>query len=614
MAKIHLSRFLGIAPKKAAHLLDTSQAQTARNAKLWSEALRPFDGLANLAALTKTGDIQTIFRYAADTVWLHWTQDVNAVKGPISSDALEKLYYTGTDLPRVTTNDVYNAGSPGTSIPPASYKLGIPAPVGPPVATDDGAGNITGTSVTWVYTFVRKFSDNTIEESAPSVASNALNLAGRDASVTLPSGAITHADFGITHKRLYRDEGEGYFYVTEVTLATASYVDNIATASLGDEIETTLYLPPPDAMVGLIALPNGCTAGFYRNTIYISPPYRPHTYPLLNQYTVNSPIVGLGNVGTSIVVCTESNPFIGRGVDPAAYAFRRHPGLFPCISKRSIGSSDLGVIWATPSGLAISDASTVALATKSFLTRKEWTADFAPTTLHGTVHDGRYYAWFTTGTDSDGVMTGGGIVLDMAEKAFLVTLGEYVYAAHAITGGGANADKLWIAKKNGAAANANYVYQFDADATNPLYYTWKSKLFIQPGLDNLMVAQVRANFDSELTAAEIADLEESIAAVQAFNAALTETDGWINGFAINDGPMGGDNNTLEIPALAPDTLSVTFRYYQDRGLRLTKILISSEPFALPSGVMADLVEFEVSGAAEVLEVSLASSFEELAEI
>lgn len=612
--KIVVNRFLGIAPKKAIHLLDPSQAQTARNAKLWSESLRPFDGLANLEALSKTGAIQTIFRYDADTTWLHWTQDVNAVRGPISGDGLEKLYYTGTDLPRVTTNDVHDAGTPGTSIPPASYKLGIPAPVGPPVATDNAAGNITGTSVTWVYTFVRKFSDGTIEESAPSPASNALNLAARNASVTMPNGAITHADFGINYKRLYRDEGEGYFYVTEELLATSPYVDDIATASLGDEIETALYLPPPDGMVGLIGLPNGVTAGFYRNTVYLSAPYRPHAYPLLNQYTVNSPIVGLGNVGASIVVCTESHPFIGRGVDPAAYAFRRHPGLFPCISKRSIASSDLGVLWSCPSGIAISDASTVALATKSFLTRKEWTADFAPTTLHGTVHDGRYYAWFTTATNSDGVKTGGGIVLDMAEKAFLVTLGDYVYAAQATTGGGADADELWIAKKNSAAANANYVYQFDADAANPLSYTWKSKLHIMPGLDNLMVAQVRAEFDSELSAAEISALEASIAAAQAFNAALTETDGYINGFEINGGPINGDNNTLEIPALAPDTLSVTFRYYQDQTLRLTKILISSEPFVLPMGKMGDMVEFEMSGPAEVREVTLASSFEELAEV
>lgn len=611
MPKIQVGRFLGIAPKIASHLLQPTQAQTARNCKLWSESLRPIDGLANLEVLSKTGTIQTLQLYNGGEDWLCWTQDVNAALGPIANDTLEKLYYTGTDYPRITTNDIWDVGTPGTSVPPSSYILGIPAPVGPPVASDDGAGNIVSSSATWVYTFVRKYSDGTIEESAPSPVSNALSLSSRDAVVTMPSGAITHANYGINYKRLYRDEGSGYFYVTEVALATASYNDNTATASLGDEIETTDDLPPPDGLLGLIALPNGCVAGFKDNVVYISRPYRPHSFPLLNQYTVHLPIVGIGNVGTSIVVCTTGRPEIGRGVDPGAYVFKRHPGKYPCISKRSIASSDLGVVWACPSGLAISDGSTVTLATRSFLTRKEWAADFAPTTLHGTVHDGRYYAWFTTGTDSDGVLTGGGIILDMNEKAFLVTLGDYAYAAHATDGSGSAADDLWVAKKNSAAANANYVYQFDADASSPTSYVWKSKLFIEPGLDNYSVAQVLANYDSELTAAEISALNAAIVAVQTFNAALTETDGRIDGFAINDGPMGGDNNTLELPALAPDTRSITFKYYSNQQLRLTKILISSDPFPLPSGRTDDLHEFELTGTADVLDVTLATSFEEL---
>lgn len=614
MPSITIKRFLGIAPKVASHLLDQSQAQTAENCKLWSESLRPLDGLANLEALTKTGAIQTIYLYNDGADWLEWTQDVNVVPGPIAGDELEKIYFTGTDYPRVTTNDVFNDGSPGTSIPPASYILGLPAPVGPPVATDTGAGNITGSSVTWVYTFVRKFSDDTIEESAPSVPSNALNITSRAASVTMPSGAITHADYGITHKRLYRDEGSGYFYVTEVTLATASSADNTLTASLGDLIDTTLDLPPPDALLGLISLPNGVTAGFKGNVVYLSRPYRPHSYPLLNQYAVNLPIVGLGNVGTSIIVVTTGHPWIGRGVDPAAYVFKRHPGKFPGISKRSIASSDLGVLWSTPRGIAISDGSTVAMATHAFLTRKEWTDDFAPTTLHGVVHDGRYYAWFTTGADSDGVLIGGGIILDLSEKAFMVTLSNYVYAAHATDGSGAAADDLWVAKKNSSAANANYVYQFDADASSPLAYTWKSKLFITSGLDNFSVAQVHAEFNSELTAAEIAALEAAIAAVQAFNASLTETDGFLNGFALNDGPLGGDNNTLELPALAPQTLSVTFRYYVGQDLKLTKILLSNDPFPLPAGILGDYHEMEFSGSANVLDATIATSYEELGSV
>src|SRR5205823_191848 len=105
--------------------------------------------------------------------------------------------------------------------------------------------------------------------SGPSPVSNALTLAARQATVTVPTGAPTPGDYGITHKRLYRAETGTYKYVAEVAVASTTAADNVATPSLGDAITTTLYLPPPDGMVGLIALPNGLTAGFKDNVVYI---------------------------------------------------------------------------------------------------------------------------------------------------------------------------------------------------------------------------------------------------------------------------------------------------------------------------------------------------------
>src|SRR3990167_4874531 len=112
----------------------------------------------------------------------------------------------------------------GTFIPPASWILGIPAPEGPPVASDAGAGDITATA-TWVYTFLRQYTDGSFEESAPSPASNSLTLYAKQVSVMMPNGSITHADYGINKKRLYRDEGDGYFFVAEVDLTTVATTD-----------------------------------------------------------------------------------------------------------------------------------------------------------------------------------------------------------------------------------------------------------------------------------------------------------------------------------------------------------------------------------------------------
>lgn len=610
MSRIAVSSFLGVAPKIASHLLDNSQAQIARNAKLWSQGLRPVGGLAAGEALSKTGTIQTIHRYNANGTWLCWTQAVNAVPGPTNNDTIEKLYFTGTDKPRVTTNALWDDGAPGTSIPPASWILGIPNPTVAPTIAAGAAGAITAT-VHYVYTFVRKYSDGWVEESGPSPISAALTVAAKkvDVSAMAITPMAAAADYGVTHVWIYRTEGGNYFFVAEVAIASigATYSDNIATASLGDAIDTTTDLPWPDGLIGLVGLANGCIAGAKDNMVYISEPKKPHAYRELNLYAMNAAVVGLGVIGNTIVAITTAKPEIGRGVDPSAYSFKKQPGLFPCGSVRSIASSDLGVLWSTPRGMAICDGVTCDIATSNFISKDEWGHDFYPTTIHGVVHDGRYFGWFKTGTDVNGNYVGGGFVLDRTEKAFLTTLGEYAYAAHTVPG----TDELYVVKKEPSAALANYVYRFEGDPSHPFVYDWKSKVYITPGLENLGFAQVIAEYGEGLNAAEIAALQAEIAAAVAFNAALTALDGAVDDLAINEGAMGGDTLLLAVPNASYVTGLVTFMYWADGVLKYTKNVTDSIPFPLPSGFEAQLHEFQVSGAVQVRQVKLAGTMEEI---
>jgi len=611
MPVIHTERFLGISPKIGVQLLPDNMAQIASDSKLWSEKLRPHFGLALGELLTKTtGDIQTIYRFKDDTVWLHWTQDVDVVRGPIANDTLEKTYFTGTDVPRVTEKDLYDDGTPGSSIPPASYKLGIPIPTVALSAAVGAAGNITGT-VDYVFTFVRKWSDGTVDEGPPSPISTQITLSAQQADLTVIGNAPIAAsvgDYGITHKRIYRLNAGFRFFVAEIAIATLTYTDDISTLSLGDAIESTNYLPPPDAMIGLIAMPNGITAGFKDNVVYLSEPYRPWAWPIANRYTVNWPIVAIGNVGTSVIVATSAYPFIGRGIDPAAYSFKRDSGRFPCVSKRSMASSELGALWATPSGLAVSDGVQVVNATKQFLTRDEW-ALFFPETLHATIHDGRYYAWFENGTVTPGgAKLGGGILLDWGERAFFTTLSKYVYAAYSKL----DSDELWIATQNSLDAGRNWTFKWEGDPATPFVFEWKSKVFVSPGRDNFAFAQIIADYGQGLSPAENAAVLAQIAAVQAFNAAAGDTDGAVNGFAINDGALNGDN----VLQLAPSTDYVvgviSFKYWADGVLKLEYDASTNEPFPMPSGFTAELHEYQVAGAVECISVSIATSMEELA--
>lgn len=608
MARVTVSRFLGIAPKVSPHLLDNSQAQVARNAKLWSQGLRPLSGPGVGSALDKSGTLKTIFRYDDD--WLCWTQEVNVARAPVNDDDLRKIYFTGTDLPRVTTIDLWDDASPGTNKPPASWILGIPAPTTAPTISDGGAGNITAT-VQYVYTFARKYTDGWVEESAPSPVSNELTVAGKIVDVGDMDIApmSDEADYGVTHVRIYRTEGEEFFFVDEIAIGSiaSTYSDNAFTVELGDAINTTGDLPWPDDLVGIVTLANGCLAGFVDKSVYISEPKKPHAYRLTNVYAVAFPIVGLGVIGSTIIAITSGSPEIGRGVDPAQYSFRKNAGNFPCTSARSIASADLGVLWSTPRGMALSDGSTVDLATSPFITKEEW-AEFSPDTIHGVVHDGRYFGWFTNGQDEDGTLTGGGFVLDKSEAAFLTQMGDYVYAAHVVP----EDDDLFFVKKEPRAGLANYVYKFEADPTNPIAYEWKSKKYITPGLENFAFCQVLANYGAGLSPEQIAAIQDQITATGVFNAAIAELDGAVNDLAINECPICGDTMTLEAPSEDYIVGSVTFQYWGDGTLIFTAEVSNQDPVPMPAGNAYLTHEFQVSGALQVDRVKLVSAVEELA--
>lgn len=605
---ITVTRFLGIAPKIEPTLLNTAQAQTALNTRLWSEGLRPFKGWTVSEQLSKTGNIQTVYRFNNDQTWLHWTENVNVARTAVANDKLEKTVFTGADVPRITTNELWDDGSPGTSLPPASYILGLPAPDTAPVATDTGAGTITATCG-WVFTFVRKWSDGSVDESAPSPVSNSLTLSGKKASVTLPNGAMASPTlYGITHKRLYRSQGGNYFYSGEAAIGDASLEDNVATQSLGDAISTTLYLPPPDDAEGVIVLPNGIMAMFKGNNVYLSEPYRPHAYPLQNQYAMNWPIVGLANVGTSILVLTTAYPSIGRGVDPAGYSFKKEPGILPCMSRRGIASSEYGVLWPSPSGMALFDGTGTKVITKEFLTRDEWQRDYYPDTIHGVVHDGHYFGWFQTGTDVDGRKLGGGFVLDKTERAFLFFLSDYVDAAYVIP----ERAELWLARRN--SLGQTYMYQWDANPGDPFTYTWKSKEFITNGLENFGFAQIIAEFNSGLSPADEAAILAQIAAAEAYNAAQARTFGEVGGMMLNEGMVNGDSVLIQPPSVDDYVVgAVTFTYWADDDLKLTRDVIDSEPFPLPSGFRAETHAFQLTGKVAVTQVTLARTVEELAQ-
>lgn len=121
--------------------------------------------------------------------------------------------------------------------------------------------------------------------------------------------------------RLYRSvDSGGYLAVggvqsfsgTPVTVrdSTVNITDTDAT------LESTTWDMPPAALRGLTLLPNGFFAGFVGDTVYFSEPYRPWAWP----YSMTFPytVVGMRAIESSLVVATNTYPYMVNGVHPSA--------------------------------------------------------------------------------------------------------------------------------------------------------------------------------------------------------------------------------------------------------------------------------------------------------
>lgn len=164
MTQITISNFQGTRPKVAADLLPPSMAQDAINAKITNGQLRAwFDQLIAQEAVN-TGTIQAIYYYL-DTYWLEWEADVDVVEGPVSSDTIYKLYFTGHGIPKKTA---YPIAITGSGAPPIDfYPLGVPAPV-KAIAGVVGTGGVGDPrAMNYAWTIVTSWG----EEGAPSPAS-----------------------------------------------------------------------------------------------------------------------------------------------------------------------------------------------------------------------------------------------------------------------------------------------------------------------------------------------------------------------------------------------------------------------------------------------------------
>jgi hypothetical protein len=651
-----LKNFIGEQPRVSPNLLPPNAAQGASDVRLDDGALTPYRKQVLVSSFSDyPGDYQTIFEW--DGTWYGWPSVVNAAQGPVATD---RLYITGlpvtatvatsaettsgdtltfdavpagvvaglsitdstnpdaiqdgaivvstTSTTVVSSLDVAATvasgdtikfgGAPQMIVDGTTYGLAVPFPAGALTATVTGSGSGTVITRTYVYTYVTAFG----EESEPCPASNLIDMQPGQ-TVTLTEFVAPPSGRNITTINIYRtqtgDSGTDLYYIDQMAASTSTYADTIPDDQFAEVLPSRDYNAPPDGLAGLVAMPNGMMAAFDSanpKNLYFCEPFLPHAWPEEYVLTTDFDIVGLGALGTSLVILTKGNPYLAQGTDPSSMQMIKILVNLPCVNPRSIVDLGQYIAYASHEGLVLADSlGNANVATQRLYNRTEWQA-YAPTTLCAGQVSGRYFASYNT-TDVNGVPLIGTLIFDVAEGVPFVIESDIAAVAfyYDISGGA-----LYFLTSNGG------IYQFDAPAGVPLSYSWHSKLMILSKPENFSCIVI----DSEegLNADEIAAINAARAAAIAANAALLPfpLGGELAGAPLNQYAVNGDN----LEALPPLAKTVSVSVIADGNVVATVNTIGTTE-RLPSGFMSRKWEVEINGSQRVQQVALATSVAEL---
>jgi hypothetical protein len=334
--------------------------------------------------------------------------DTDIVKGQLIEDQFERWYFCSPSTgPMFNTYARMVAGQ-------TPYKLGV---VGPPsdVANAPVVGPVTGgvapvVTRAYVYTWENEFG----EESAPSwpgsySGGNANGVWNISNILDPPAPGPGYPNY--TKKNLYRTvTGESgqttYYWVTEVPIGTTTYADNAGVMTdaiiVGNlRLESTTWQPPPDNLQGWIAMPNGFLIAFDKpdpvthvggNNVYFSEAYHWHAWPTEYKQATETPIVGLGVLGQTCVVCTEGYPTSVTGTTPATCSFVKATTGEPCLSRGSIVSTPQGIIYASQNGLINIGPAGIQNVTQQLITKDDWRSEYSPEHLRAVRYQNGYLA------------------------------------------------------------------------------------------------------------------------------------------------------------------------------------------------------------------------------
>lgn len=529
MGTITIPTFGGEIPRTAPRLLDDTQAAVAVNCQLQRGALEALRGPFKVADLG--GSSKTIFKHSQDG-WLSWPGAVDVVKSAVTDISGEtplghlfvtgdrayptqymsggKIHRLGIPRPGKAPSVVISKGAVAATVACYAFGANSESEIPPRYGYEDTLSTIKEDNVSvavtaemvedttstdsgiarssaYCYTLVQSLADGIFQqESAPSPASTVVDVLDGD-GVTVSGFEIPELEgLSITHIRIYRTVSgtttSEFHFLVELPVPAAPYTDTINDVDIStDVMATATWDAIPDDARGLIKTDNGIYAAFRGNELLISEPFVAYVFPESYRLTTEDPIVALGHVDGTIVVLTTGRPYLAIGSEPESLQFVHLPIEQSCVSARSVGSLPGGVVYASPDGLMLFTNSDQSLLTAQTFTRDQWQA-MHPETLMGTVHDGRYVAFFA-GTNQ-------GMLFSVGAKDLVRVLLPEDWKVRAVYHHSED-DAVYLAVDT---KDGSQIYQLEAGA--PMAYTWRSKPFFTSSLLCMSVVRIEGDFSA----------------------------------------------------------------------------------------------------------------------
>lgn len=402
MVAVSVKSFGGMIPAIDDRLLPDTAAALSQDAWTYAGTVFGFPEVKELHSLVNPAAV-TVYRipelyenaaYLYGSTWLEFENpDTDVIRALVFDDEFDRYYWASSSgAPKYNTRARIENSD-------AEWLLGVPTPASITVTPTGGVG----ASTTRAYGITRVSAYG--EEGAMLASDATVGKVDDTWGITFP--AVAASDDGgagddryLTHTNIYRTvvgtSGVAtYFFVAQVAYSATSYNDTASddTVAANAQLESQFWTPPPDDLEGWVVMSNGIVAGWRNTEVWFSEPYRPHAWPVSYVLTVEFPIVGLGVIGQTLVVCTSGYPVGMTGTHPAFMTSNSLNNLEPCISRGSIISAPEGVYYASLNGLVRVANGQAQNVTKDLVTRDRWQQLTRTTNFRAARLSNAYYAF-----------------------------------------------------------------------------------------------------------------------------------------------------------------------------------------------------------------------------